>query len=296
MRVLSLLGKEINRKIGKKNTDMDLSIYFYKEGEKHLEILEPSLYPEKIQPLLFGLNLCDYIIFEGDLNNKYLGEIILAIILSGKKGFIVNKEIIEHIIKNTPLEEWPSLEKDPLKIREALIKLEEKKKEEKGRKIIIEQVFNLKSIGTVLIGNVYRGNIKVHDTITLYPLNKEIQIKSLQCHDKDVKEINENEKAGINIKGEKAENIKRGFVLGDNFEYGDEFEANVKITKFIKEIKGIPFICIGLQTAETNLEIKPGDEKKVKIKTNKNLVWERGEKFFIYNPNLKPRVFGVGEI
>ncbi|VVC01832.1 Elongation factor 1-alpha [uncultured archaeon] len=301
IRVLSLLDKEMNAKIGKKGAAGDITIYTCKQGEVAVELIEPTLYPEKIHPLVFGLALSDFIVFKPDLASKELGEILASLIISGKPGAIVgDASLIGNYTKGTPLAQWESIEDDAIKVREKLLALKNGWKDGKT-KIIVDQVFSLKSIGVVVLGAITSGKIRVHDKLTMFPLNAPVEVKSLQLHDANVEEISDGSRVGANIKGLDAEKIERGSVLGSGMLCGKKFDAEVKVPAFIKD--GVRkdrkvFAYVGLQYAEAGVsaDIPAGGSMKLGITCEKDFTYEAGETVFLVDPGRKPRIIGMGTI
>ncbi|MDD5337245.1 MAG: EF-Tu/IF-2/RF-3 family GTPase [Candidatus ainarchaeum sp.] len=301
IRVLSLLDAETNAKIGKKGAPGDFTIYMYKQGDIAVEVIEPTLYPEKIHPLVFGLALSDFVLFRPDTGKKEFPELLASFIIAGKPGaFVGDKGGIENYIKATALEKWETLDEDPIKMRERLLTVQNGWKEGKT-KIIVDQVFSLKSIGVVVLGAIERGTVRVHDEMALFPSGQKIQVKSLQLHDENVSEITDGSRVGANIKGAEAESIERGFVLGDGMLSGKKFRAELECPKFVKE--GIQkgrkvFAYVGLQFAEASVseDVPAGAKRQVEIECERDFAYEKGDDVFIVDPGRKPRVLGAGVI
>ncbi len=301
IRVLSLLDKEMNAKIGKKGAPGDITIYSYKQGDVAVELIEPTLYPEKIHPLIFGLALSDFILFKPDLASKELGEMLAALIITGKPGAIVGDAgAIAAYIKGSPLAQWEILDDDAIKVREKLLGVQNNWTEGKV-KINIDQVFSLKSIGVVVLGAISSGTIKVHDKLTMFPINAPVEVKSLQLHDANVEEISDGSRVGANIKGLEADKIERGYVLGNEMRSGKQFTAQVKCPAFIKD--GISkerkiFVYVGLQYSEATLsaDIPAGGSERVEITCEKNYAYESGDMVFLVDPGRKPKIIGTGRI
>ncbi|MBU0586859.1 hypothetical protein KJ780_05070 [Candidatus Micrarchaeota archaeon] len=301
IRVLSLLDRELNGKIGKRNAGADITIYSYKQGDVAVEVIEPSLYPEKIHPLVFGLALADFVIFKPELEKKEFGEMLAALILSGKPGmFVGGKEEIGNFIKGSALEKWETIEEDAIKIREHLLLVQNSWKQGET-KIIIDQIFSLKSIGVVLLGAISRGTIKVHDELTVYPIKQNVSVKSLQLHDDSVQEISDGCRVGANVKGIDAERIERGFVLGKGIESNKEFESELFCPQFVKDglkKENKVFAYTGLQFCEARIsgDLGAGEKNKLKIICENEIAYEKGDLILIVDPGRKPRVIASGKI
>ncbi|VVC00974.1 Uncharacterised protein [uncultured archaeon] len=80
---------ELAKKIGKKGSESDYAIYNCKEGDKVLCIYHPSKYPDKVQPLLYALSLCDAAYFRPAAIDKFAGEMIVSAAVFGKRLIVI---------------------------------------------------------------------------------------------------------------------------------------------------------------------------------------------------------------
>jgi selenocysteine-specific translation elongation factor len=303
LRVLSLLGEGANSKIAKKGSPGDIVFYAAREGEVDIELMEPALYPEKIQPLAFCLTMCDFALFKPDLTKKDFPELLGSLIVAGKKGALVgegSKDVIAPYVKGTALESWPELPDDPIAIRQHLSAQGNCWAEGETR-IMVDQSFNLKSIGVVALGAIVRGTIRVHDELTLFPSGKKVTVKSLQLHDSDVPEITNNSRVGANIKGATQDDAPRGSVIAGSQMVSESFGAEISCPAFAKggiEKGRKVFAALGMQYVEaTPDEAVPGGKAvRVRLVCDRPMVYEKNDRVLIVDPNRKPRIIGSGVV
>jgi selenocysteine-specific translation elongation factor len=77
----------------------------------------------------------------------------------------------------------------------------------------IDHHFNVRGIGTVILGCVADGWIKKHDKVRVEPIGKMTQIRSVQKHDDDFAWAYAGDRVGCALKDIEAEDLDRGFVL-----------------------------------------------------------------------------------
>ena len=68
----------------------------------------------------------------------------------------------------------------------------------------------MKGVGTVLLGGIKQGRIRVYDKLKILPSNKEVLIKSIQMHDDPVDESSSPSRVGLGVKGISPREIERG--------------------------------------------------------------------------------------
>jgi selenocysteine-specific translation elongation factor len=127
---------------------------------------------------------------------------------------------IAPLIKGTVLEHYEVIENDPIGIREKLLDAaakmtaHQKAKEGTGTGAVpIDHHFNVKGVGTVVLGCVAHGVIKKHDTLKVLPTTKTAQVRSIQKHEEDSDSAVAGDRVGLALKGVEAEELDRGYVL-----------------------------------------------------------------------------------
>lgn len=223
---IAYLGPEdLVKELGKKGTSTDITFYNMKKGEVTLTIIEPSRYPEKLSSLFYTASLADLAILVIDALSAKLGEIILMLNAARiKDGAIILRNYIDKgqiapLIRGTVLEQYTELPDDPVVLREWLWSRAGEHKSarnnEKGS-VPIDHHFNVKGIGTVILGCVQEGTIRRHDQLTVHPLGKQAQIRSIQMHDDDAEEASAGDRVGLALKGIESDDLDRGFVLSSD--------------------------------------------------------------------------------
>lgn len=223
---IAYLGPEdLVKELGKKGTSTDITFYNMKKGEVTLTIIEPSRYPEKLSSLFYTASLADLAILVIDALSAKLGEIILMLNAARiKDGAIILRNYIDKgqiapLIRATVLEQYTELPDDPVVLREWLWSRAGEHKSarnnEKGS-VPIDHHFNVKGIGTVILGCVQEGTIRRHDQLTVHPLGKQAQIRSIQMHDDDAEEASAGDRVGLALKGIESDDLDRGFVLSSD--------------------------------------------------------------------------------
>ncbi|MFA5332016.1 MAG: EF-Tu/IF-2/RF-3 family GTPase [Methanoregula sp.] len=212
--------------LGKKGTTTDITFYNLKKGESTVTFIEPTRYPEKLSSLFYAISLADRVVLVVEEINATFGESILMLQCAGKAaGYIIFKNYlspdqIAPLIKGTVLEHYEVIENDPLGLREKLLDIaakmtsHQKAKEGAGNGTVpIDHHFNVKGVGTVVLGCVTHGVLKKHDSVKVLPTTKTVQVRSIQKHDDDADIAVTGDRVGLALKGIEADELDRGYVL-----------------------------------------------------------------------------------
>ena len=297
-----ILGKQdLASEFGKKGTESDLTLYDRKESDIIKTWVIPNGFPEKIQPLFQAINLAEYVIFHVDKLDKFTGEQIIALdSLKKEKGilshtFDVDESKLNMMIKGTVVENYIRVEQD--KIKEEMNALEPITNDNLAE-LLIDHCFDVKGVGTVILGKVSNGTIKQYDNLKLYPHKIDVLIKSIQMHDDPVSESVCPARVGLAVKGAKPDEVGRGDVISaeDAVDIKTEIELDFEKSPFYKseisENQGC-LVNIGLQTKAAKFSsITP-----LKLVFEKPIVCKKNDIAVILKPESTTiRILGSGKI
>jgi selenocysteine-specific translation elongation factor len=279
--------------LGKKGTTTDISIYDKKMSDSIYTFTVPLTYPEKLPSLIQAINMSEYAILNITKIDKNLGEQIVALdSLNFKDGFIlhsydVDEEKIRLLIRNTSIKDFKFVNNLDELIQEfSLIEPKNsfyngqkvdipeselsKYTDTSGKVVSVDHAFDVKGVGTVVLGVIKQGIIRIHDQLQVMPADINVTVKSIQMHDTPVEESTSPARVGLALKGITADKLSRGDLLcsklvdsKDNMikvaTDGDILATKFKRNSFFKgEVleNQIYMLAIGLQ-------IKPAKIKRI---------------------------------
>ena len=312
----------IGQALGAPGTKSDI-LFFNRLNEEAGHVfcaMTPIDYPDKIKPFIQVLKISNIHLLVIDLEvglNAAVGEVLIGmdlfhqlfkteclVIIAGinSKTEWKLKQVeseIEKILNSTSLagteifklilkEDYENLKQ---KIVELGLKLPEPELEiAPYSKVLIDHVFPVKGIGTVILGIVKRGLFNVRQMVELIGYEgpgKKIIIRSIQKHDRDFKMAYEGDRVGLALKGNIShEDISRDNIIVSQgkFKQEKEIKAKVYLNQFYKpkegkinpgdgiqyhsfvELKGSPF------KFSQGEKISPGKSGVVTLNFEKSLV------------------------
>lgn len=87
---------------------------------------------------------------------------------------------------------------------------------DKPLRIPIQDVYKIGGIGTVPVGRVETGVIKVGMCVAVAPTNLQSEVKSIEMHHSQVPQAIPGNNVGFNLKSVSVKDLKRGYVAGDS--------------------------------------------------------------------------------
>lgn len=311
---LGVLGNlDYAKELGKKGTESDVQLYTFREGDVNVSMVVPFRHPEKVHPLAYAVNAGDAVLIVVKEMNRDLGESILAAAAAGHtRGLIVlqnyvQPEQVQPLLKGTSLAGLPITTDDkPSSVRQKIVELASAPREGPVR-IPIDHHFNVKGIGTVILGFVKQGVVKKHDNLRAFPSKKGAQVRSIQVHDVDVAEAKTGDHVGLALKGIENEDLDRGFVLAPEdslsvAETGQTVTLRASVTPFFKpgvKAEGVYHLAHGWQmvNARSKTDLAAGKEGAVTFELMKPLAYAPGDRVVIINlDNQNQRIVGHATI
>ncbi len=231
---------EFAKGIGKKSTVSDVTFYDSKRGDVTLSLVEPSKYPEKLSSLFFATSLADFAVVVVEQIGPAFGECAVMLDCIGvRKGYIVmkgyvTKDQITPLTKETVLAGYEYIQDDPVSVREGLFKIAEgmespSERSASGGSVPIDHYFDVRGVGTVILGCVAEGVIRKHEKVTAHPLGKEVEVRSIQKHDDDFDVAVRGDRVGLALKNIGVGELDRGVVLSTDKRLVDRPEINARV-------------------------------------------------------------------
>ncbi len=299
-----LLRDEACKKLGKKTSPDDVTFYSGVFEGNIITALDPAAFPAKVQPLVFSANLSDYCVVIADGVSPRLGEIIVTLDLLGKKsGCLVSQTIdFTPFVKGTSLEKWPVFATfDEAKLDALKFVPPETSGTPKG---IVDHAFEVKGVGTIVLGVLKRGEISVHDKLTVFPILKQIEVRSIQMHDEDVKKAGCNDRFGLSVRGLESKDFERGFVLGKEMQSSKKVSFELAPSRFLREPVNngeVLHASAGFQMAPCKIsfegsEAKAGEKKQAVVEFEKEFAFDSEDSLVLCRLNSRTlRVVASGK-
>jgi selenocysteine-specific translation elongation factor len=247
--------------LGKKTSTTDVMLASHADSGGTFSYAAPAMYPEKIHSLIMPAMMSQLAVvhYTPELQGAALGETLVLLDLLRKPGVFAvedgaDVETLSRFTKGTTLEQWPRVPDNAPSIREEIMKFPLPSAEGKA-KVIVDAAFEVKSVGTVVLGLVQRGKISVHDKLTAYPSGAEASIRSIQKQDKNFTEASCGDRVGLALKNAEVGDVPRGTILSaEPIPVAKEFPAKIALSPLAKSLPNDLHLCLGLQWGGVRLD------------------------------------------
>lgn len=175
---------------------------------------------------------------------------------------------------------------------------------DKPLRLPIQDVYNIKGVGTVPVGRVETGVMKPGDKIVVMPTNKSGEVKTIEMHHEQLSEAKPGDNIGFNVRGLGREDVARGDVVGhvnNPPTVAEEFIAQIVVLSHPTAIPANYTPVFHIHTAQLSCQIveiqkkldpktgavkeenpkflKTGDAAIIKVRPTKPVVVEEYKKF-----------------
>lgn len=247
---VAILGPpDFGKDLGKKGTSSDITLYNLKRGTDTVTFIEPTRYPEKIAPLFFAASTADRAIVVVDQADAAFGETVLMLQCAGvAEGHLVLRNYLTRdqllpLIRGTVLEGYQVFGGNLSGLRDLLLdEAAARGGEQVGSGVScvgtvpIDHFFNVRGIGTVILGLVAAGQIRTHQNLQVMPIGRQVQVRSIQRHDDDADLAVKGDRVGIALRGIESGELDRGYVLSNDpgMKVSDLVSGRLELVKYWK--------------------------------------------------------------
>ncbi|MGI0100434.1 MAG: EF-Tu/IF-2/RF-3 family GTPase [Candidatus Micrarchaeaceae archaeon] len=280
--------------IGKKGSENSITFYNRKLNDSVIVALMPSSIEEKFYALPQSLLMADQIVVSTRDVDRLFGEVLVACALLDKKVIFTKDSDISKMLSGTAIGDISFADRE--NILDMIVSLKKDANEGENARIDIDKAFNVKGVGTVVLGIVTKGTVRVHDVL-YHSSGKPITVRSIQSQDEDIKEAGPGTRVGIAVKGMDESEIEKGDTLSSSaIKPSKTLEISIRGSSFANETieNGKMYsIAIGFSYAIATIEKVEGANATVKLE--KAIPAEIGDTLMMARA-AAPRIFASGKV
>jgi selenocysteine-specific translation elongation factor len=295
--VVAFLGPpELAKELGKKGTSSDITLYNLVRDGQVLTTVEPTQFPDKFPPLLFSIALADRVILVVATLDRAFAESVATLDLFDTSVSIylrgAGEGEVRRVLKGSRFESATLAELDLPHLREELLAWNPPAVPDGPVSVRLDHAFPVKGVGTVALGFVQRGTLHAHDRLRLWPSDRDVEVRSIQSQDVDIREAGHGTRVGVALKGVDADEISRGQILapatghsvGDRLVLRDR--RNSRYYRGRVEKGAQLQLLVGLQLVPARLESVT--DERLELTTDRPLVADPGDAVWLADLSAAP--------
>ncbi len=274
--------------VGKKGSENSITFYNRQYSGSTIVALAPSSIEEKFYGAAEAMCISHKILLSTSTVDRLFGEMVVAASLLGKKVMLTNDNDVTKLLAGS-LNDFEIVSRESVLDR---IISGMPKPQAGGTRIDIDKAFVVRGVGTVVLGVVTRGSVKVHDEL-FHSSGKKVVVKSIQSQDKDIQEAGYGTRVGLALKGIDADAIDKGDVIsGTLISKTRKIRAKISVANIADaEVeKGKSYGFVSNFTYANAVVGENGD-----ISIAKPVPLEIGDDFLLLRESV-PRIFAKGTV
>jgi hypothetical protein len=278
--------------IGKRGSENGLIFYNRKIGDNTVVGIVPGNIIEKFYGVAESMLIGQQITISTISIDKLFGEVLIGASLLGKRMLLTDDNDAGQLLKGLPMQPEIVNREDVLqKILEGGID-----KSTADVRIDIDRAFPVKGLGTIVLGVVTGGTVRMHDEL-FHPSGKKALVRSIQSQDVDVKEARSGARVGLALKGIEHDDIEKGDLLTKNpVRYSQSVRVKLRMSKISPEnmMVGKQYdLVVGFSLVRATVESFDGQTAAFKLA--KGIAAMAGDGILLLRDSA-PRIFAGGSI
>ena len=302
---IAVLGEDASARanaaaaMAKKSTVDDLGFYHTVFQGKIVNVVDAAAYPAKPSALLQAINLSDWNVVVAGKLSPSLGETIVALDFLGAKAVFVSDSVdFSPLLSKTASLAQSKVFTDFEEAKNFLLSQESAASSEGAAVTLADHCFEVKGVGTIVLGFVKRGTARVHDEFVSHPGGKRVSVRSIQMNDADVGEAPAGSRVGFALKGAESKDVRRGAVFAKpddaSVKTVNEFDCVASVAKFARqaiENEAALHLAAGLQfepcAVRCAAPIVPGKSGKARVVVDKPIALDEKQKMVLCDLNAR---------
>ena len=234
--------------VAKRSEAEGIAVYTRTEGGRRCSFLDTGDFPGRIQGYSRIASLCDHALYLYPKSGKLSppdGELAVLLGSFGLPGALEvldgssSPEAASASLKGTVVNRYPVEERQS---GSGAIDLSGSKPRAdfpaKGLLIYVDRVFTVKGVGTVALGFVLSGTVKLHDQLRPIPGPPAMRadVKGIQVNDVDFGSAGRGIRVGLSLRGVEPSDLERSHWLDDgSFQLADSLEVEIAKSPFYRQ-------------------------------------------------------------
>lgn len=277
-------------RLGKKGSENGVTFYNRRDGDRVFVIIAPTNPETKFNAVAETLTISDNVLISTAKLDRLFAESIIGCSLLGKRITLTQDNDASEIMKVSKIAYETVAES------EVFGHFGNADSKDSVEPIVeVDHAFNVKGIGTVLLGIVRQGTVRVHDSLYMGD-GRAVGIRSIQSQDQDVQEAGRSTRVGLAVKGVEPDDIEKGDILSSRqMAKIDKISANVRVSGMVKEkhfdYSELWLVC-GFRSSLCRVTLE-GNSYGISLSARLSL--SRGDNFLLVRKS-EPRIFASGSV
>jgi selenocysteine-specific elongation factor len=145
-------------------------------------------------------------------------------------------------------------------------------------RLYVDRVFSLRGAGTIVTGTLWSGSVGAGDELLVEPRGREVRVRNVQVHDRDVERADAGQRVALNLSGVSVDELRRG----DALVAPNAFAKSYRVDVALEQVEAIPkAVTVHHGTAQIPARVVRADERHAQLRLAAPIVAARGDRFVL---------------
>jgi selenocysteine-specific elongation factor len=145
-------------------------------------------------------------------------------------------------------------------------------------RLYVDRVFSLRGAGTIVTGTLWSGSVGAGDELLVEPRGREVRVRNVQVHDRDVEQADAGQRVALNLSGISVDELHRGDALVPPNAFAKSYRVDVAL----EQVQAIPAaVTVHHGTAQIPARVVRADERHAQLRLAAPIVAARGDRFVL---------------
>jgi selenocysteine-specific elongation factor len=145
-------------------------------------------------------------------------------------------------------------------------------------RLYVDRVFSLRGAGTIVTGTLWSGSVGAGDELLVEPGGREVRVRNVQVHDRDVERADAGQRVALNLSGVSVDELRRG----DALVAPNAFAKSYRVDVALEQVEAIPkAVTVHHGTTQIPARVVRADERHAQLRLAAPIVAARGDRFVL---------------
>ena len=156
----------------------------------------------------------------------------------------------------------------------------ERTRADRPARLYVDRSFSIAGFGTVVTGTLWSGSVGTGDRLRLEPSGRDVRVRSVQVHDRDVERADAGQRVAVSLPGVERGDVARGAVLIEPGGYPTSYRLDVALEE-IAPIGDDARLQVHLGTTHTPARVVRLGERYAQLRLASAVVAARGDRLIL---------------
>ena len=156
----------------------------------------------------------------------------------------------------------------------------ERARVDRPTRLYVDRSLSLPGFGTVLTGTLWSGTVGAGDRLRLEPSGRDVRVRSVQVHDRDVERADAGQRVAVSLPGVERQEVARGEALVEPGAYAVSYRLDV-VLRELEPIADGARLQVHVGTAHVPARVVRVGERHAQLRLAERVVAARGDRFVL---------------